>query len=296
MVEKLKQLAREPLIHFLLIGAAIYALYGFYSGGGDDVDERMVTVTSGEIQSLADQFTRLWNRPPTEEELSGALRAHVRTQILYREAVAMGLDDGDMVIERRLAQKVEMLAQGLSTPSEPSDEVLAEWYAANPDPFRQPDRYSLRQIFFDPDKREASTLDDARAVLEELNGMEELPGNYNSYGDRFMLQSYYPNRSVLQLRKLFGGGFVDDVIQLEPGRWHGPVLSGYGAHLVFISAVFIAPQPDLDEVRDLVQEAWTAEQISEISERFIDGLVSRYEVIVEETEVPITVPGGNASQ
>ena len=295
LIEKLKRLAREPLIHFLLIAGGIYALYGIYSGGEDSDNERTVTVTSGEIQALTDQWTRLWNRPPTREELTGVIRDHVRTQILYREAVAMGLDDGDTVIERRLAQKVELLAQGLITPEDPSDEELKDWYAANSDRFKQPDLYTVTHIFFDPDKREETTLDDAKAALDELNALDELPAGYSGYGDRFMLQNYYPSRSELELRKLFGSGFVERVVELQPGIWHGPVLSGYGTHLVMVNDIMLAPQPIYQGIEEQLKEAWMAEQITELSERFINTLISRYEIVVEETEVPITVPGSGTT-
>ena len=158
---------------------------------------------------------RAYRRPPTEEELAGLLRDHIRTRILYREAVAMGLDQGDLVIERRLAQRLEMLAQGLITPEDPTEEELVEWYEANVEAFKTPDVYTLRHVFFDPDKRGTATLEDAEAVLANLQAMDEVPERFAAYGDRFMLQSYYPARSEVELRKLFGGGFVERIERIE---------------------------------------------------------------------------------
>ena len=295
MSETLKRLAREPLVHFLVIGAAIYALYGVYAGGVDEGNERTVTVTASEIQSLTDRWTRLWSRPPTNEELAGVIRDHVRTQILYREAVAMGLDDGDTIIERRLAQKLELLATSLITPKEPSDEQLIAWYAENAERFKEPDLYTITHIFFDPDKREETTLDDAKATLDTLHTLDELSASYSDYGDWFMLQNYYPSRSALELRKLFGSGFVEQIVKLEPGVWHGPVLSGFGTHLVLINNVTLAPEPAFDDIKEQLKEEWMAEQVAEISEVFIDNLISRYEIVVEETEVLITSTGGSAA-
>lgn len=296
MFDKLKKLAREPLVHFLLIGAGIYGFYGLFTDGDEGGNERTVTVTAGDIQALSSQWTRLWQRPPTEEELAGVIRNRVREQILYREAVAMGLDVGDTVIERRLAQKVELLARGLITPEEPPDEALKTWYAANLAKFKPPDRYTITHIFFDPDKRGDTTLDDATAVLKEIKALDEPPSTYGDYGDRFMLQNYYPGRSEVELRKLFGSGFVQQVIQLEPGVWHGPVLSGYGTHLVLVNDVVRPPSPTYDDVSARVKERWAAEQVEELSERFIDNLISRYEIVVEGTEVAMTVPGREAAQ
>lgn len=289
MIERLKQLSREPLIHFLLIGVGIYALYGLVATGDDADDERTVIISAGEIRTLADQWTRLWNRSPTEEELAGAIRDQARVKILYREAIAMGLDDGDTVIERRLAQKVEMLARSLITPEEPTDEVLRAWYAEYPDAFKQPDLYSVAHIFFDQDKRAAAALDDARAALEKLNTLDEVPADFPEYGDRFMLDFYFPRSSEHELNRLFGAGFVEQVVGLEPDTWHGPIQSGYGTHLVLITEVLLSPAPPFDEVRPQIKERWTSEQIDELSERFINGLVSRYEIDIEAAEVPVTV-------
>ena len=290
MLDKLKQVIREPLFHFLLIGVAIYAFYGIYAGESASDNERVVTVTAGEIQSLASQWRRVWSRAPTEEELVGIVRDHVRIQILYREAIAMGLDKGDTVIERRMAQKLELLAQGLMTPKDPSDAVLNEWYIANSDRYQQPDRYTITHVFFDPDKRHENAFGDAKAVLEELNSMSGRPADYSAYGDRLLLQSVYSNRSESELGSLFGNGFAENVVGLEIGIWHGPVLSGYGTHLVMINNVTLAPQPEYEKIRERLKRDWMSEQATELSERFIDGLKSRYEVVVEDAEVPMTIP------
>ena len=281
---------KDPLIHFLLIGACIYGAYGLFAGEAADDEARTVTLTQGDIQALTDQWTRLWNRPPTEQELAGVMRNHVRTQILYREAKAMGLERGDTVIERRLAQKVELLSRGLVTPPEPSDEQLASWYAQNGEQFRQADSYTLNQVFFDPDQRGDATLDDARTTLATLQALGELPEALDGYGDSSMLQNYYPGRTELEIRKTFGSGFAEQVITLEPRQWHGPILSGFGAHLVYIDSVTRAAQPELADIREQVSEAWMLEQVNTLSEQFIDELLSRYEIVVEETSVAMTVP------
>jgi peptidyl-prolyl cis-trans isomerase C len=296
LFEKLRQLVREPLVHFLLIGAGIYVLYGMFGAGTDENDERTVTVTSGNIQALSDQWRRTWNRPPTEEELANIVRNFARMKVLHREALAMGLDKGDTVIERRLAQKVEFLAKGLITPEEPSDEILIDRYTENQDRFKQPDLYTITQIFFDPDKRGRTTDRDAKAMLDELVALDKLPSNISEHGDRLMLENYYPSVTLLELDKRFGPGFAEEIVKLQPGSWQGPVRSGFGIHLVLVNDVVIFPPPAFEDIKEQLIEEWMTEQINELSERFIDGLISRYEVIVEETEVPISIPGSGASQ
>jgi hypothetical protein len=284
------RLLRDPLVHFLLIGAAIYAAYGLLDPAAEAEDAATITVSQGEIKSITEQWTRLWNRPPTEAELAGALRTHVRTRILYKEALSMGLDRNDQVIERRLAQKIELLSRSLVVPEPPSDEVLAAWYAENPDQFRAADTYTLSQVFFDPDLRGDSTSADAAAALATLQAMDAVPEDLSAYGDRGIVGSYYAGRDETQLSRVFGGGFVKQLVQLGPGRWHGPVLSGYGTHLVYVHHVVKAEPPALADIREQVQEAWMLEQVEERSAAFIDELIERYDVVVEATEVPLTVP------
>lgn len=296
MFARLRKLAGEPLVHFLLIGAGIYAVYGALSTGEADNDERTVTVAAGEIQALTDQWIRSMSRPPTEDELDSIIQRHVRVQILYREALAMGMDKGDVVIERRLAQKVEMLAQGLMTPEEPSEEELIAWYAENSDRFKRPDLYTITQIFFDPDKRGAATLDDARAAIDKLNALDRLPPDFSDYGDRLMLESYYVNVSTLELSKLFGMAFAKQIVELELGVWQGPVLSGYGTHVVRVSDEVLVPLPAIDDVKQQITEEWMARQVNNLSERFIEKLISRYEVIIEEADVQALIPGNGVSQ
>jgi len=295
-LDRLKNLAREPLVHFLLIGVGIYAAYGIFGAGEEAGDERRITVTARDIEELTDHWMRLWQRPPTEEELADVVRDHVRTRILYREAVAMGLDQGDLVIERRLAQKVELLAQGLITPEDPTDEELRAWYDANQGDFKQPDLYTVTHVFFDPDRREETILEDAEAALAKLSALDVVPEDFANYGDRFMLQNFYPGRTEHELRNLFGGGFVERIITLEPDRWHGPVLSGYGTHLVHISDIVRPPVAAFETAKPQIREQWLKAKIDELSDKFIDNLIARYEIEVEEVEVPITVPEAGASQ
>ena len=292
MSEKLSKLVREPLVHFLVLGGLIYLAYGWLGADDEGPDENTISITSADVQMLTDQWTRLWQRPPTEEELQGVIRDWVRTQVLYKEAIAMGLDQGDLVIERRLAQKLELLAKGLITPEEPTDDVLMAWYEKNIDDFTDPTLYTMTQVFFDPDQRDAATIEEADATLAELRAMDEIPADLSAYGDRFlMLQNYYPRRTELELRKAFGSGFTQQVIELEPGEWHGPVLSGYGTHLVYVSLVEVPESPAFADVRELVRDAWAAEQVEELSERFVEDIVARYNIEVEETEVALTIPG-----
>lgn len=293
MLKFLKKWAREPLLHFLIIGVGAYALVGWLAEGESQDAERAVIVTASDLNALADQWKKSWMRLPTEEEFTRLVNAHVREKVLYQEAMAMGLDTGDVAIERRLAQKVELLARSLNTPAEPSDEVLREWYARNSARFGQPDLYSVVQVFFDPEEREDAVLDDARAALVRLNDLAEIPDNFADFGDHAVQQSYLSQYSEVELRRMFGAQLVDEIVKLEPGAWHGPLVSGYGAHVVRVVDVMRTPIPPFEAIRGQVAEQWMAEQIETKSDRYVDELVSRYDVVIEDMQSPL--PGNGAT-
>jgi hypothetical protein len=138
-------------------------------------------------------------------------------------------------------------------------------------------------VFLDPDKREETTLDDAAELLVQLQATGEPDSEALKAGDRFMLQSYYPQKSELDIRRQFGSGFSAAVMELERGRWHGPVLSGYGTHLVYVYTLEVAPPPVFEDVRTDVFESWQEEQQEEFNTQYFESLKSRYEVVIEET-------------
>ncbi len=288
-------MVREPLFHFLLIGFGIYGLYGIAGDEDAGALERTVTVTAGQIRVLTDRWQQQWKRAPTEAELAGMLRDHVRVQVLHREALAMELDVGDVVIQRRLAQKVERMARGLSTPDEPSEDELRAWHAENLDRFKQPDLYSLTHVYFSPDERGRSATEDARAALVKLNALEASASDHRSFGDRFMLQDQYRNVSEAEIRNLFGSVFARALIELEPGPWYGPIRSGYGLHLVRLDQVILSPTPSFSVIRAKLREAWTKQKIEAQGESFIEALMARYEIIIEEADSPISSAGRRAA-
>jgi len=295
LIEKIKKWAKEPLLHFLIIGAGAYALSGLLAGGGSQDNERAIVVSASDMNALVDQWQRAWMRPPTEDELAHLVRSHVRVKVLYKEALAMGLDAGDKAIEQRLAQKVEMLARNLSTPAEPTEEVLRTWYSENSNAFKQPDLYSIAHVFFDPERRKDATQNDARAALEQLNALSEVPSDFADYGDSSTQQNYLAQYGELELRRVFGSQLVDEIVKLQPGRWHGPFPSGYGTHLLWVNEVVRFPAPGFEEVRGQAAEQWMAEQIDEMSERYVDELASRYEVVVETRQLPAATAGEGAT-
>ena len=181
-----------------------------------------------------------------------------------------------------MAQRLEFLTSDLARLVEPDEAELQQYLQDNVEQFRAPDLISFVQVFFDPDARGDTTLDDANEALEELKtaGVPD-PENLQA-GDSFMLPSYFGSATELEVRKRLGGGFTESLIALEPGVWHGPVLSGFGVHLVYVFEKVQAPEPILVDIRQQVLEAWQREQMDSFNKKFYEGLKDRYTVIVEE--------------
>ncbi len=278
---KFFKLLKEPLFLFLVTGTMLYFTYTSFNNYLNR-DENIVIVTSGEISLLEQTWQSRWNRPPTPEEKQGLIDGYIKEMVLYKTAVEMGLDKDDPVTRRILVQKLEFLGADLIRPPQPSEQELIAFFEKNEEQYIPPEMITMTHIFFDPDKREDETLSDADKALQELASKAEFDGDLSAYGDAFMLQSYYPNRSELDIRKLFGGGFTESVFQLEAGKWHGPVLSGYGTHLVYIHDHQKNELPAFDKVREKVKEDWMADMQKKLNDKYIDGLMARYEIIIED--------------
>jgi hypothetical protein len=278
------KLLREPLMHFLVIGAAIYLLYGMFAEPVMDETDKTIVVSAGEIEWMQGSWQKRWNRPPTEKELDGLIQQYIRETVLYREALTMGLNQHDQVIRRRLAQKLEFLARDLVALTPPTGEELQVYFAENRDRYQEPVRYTFTQVFIDPDKRGDATLAHAEAIKATLIAKGDALEDPGAMGDDFMLPNYYPEKDPIEIRKYFGNGFAESLVELSPGTWHGPVLSGYGVHLVYVSSFSEPPAPVFEELRERVVQDWKSEQGEELNEKFYASLRERYTVVIEEPE------------
>ena len=278
------KILKEPLVQFLLIGACIYTAYALFGAPDSAAEEQTIYISEARISSLSIAWEKRWNRPPTEDELVGLVRAYLREDILYREALAMGLDVDDHIIRRRLAQKLEFLTNDLVQLQEPAEGELEAFFAKNIEQFESPDLITFVQVFFNPDKRGDATLGDAAATLERLQAESEPPPTTLEAGDRLLLSNFYANASEFDIRRSMGSGFAEAVMALEPGKWHGPVLSGFGTHLVYVFEFTQAPPPELDDVRDAVMPEWQRAETEQFNIEFLDSLKARYEVVIEAPE------------
>jgi hypothetical protein len=277
----MRKLLKEPLLHFLLLGACLFALF-HWAGSRDDQRERdEIVVTPGRIESLGRIFEKTWQRPPTERELDGLIREHVREEIMYREALALGLDRDDTIVRRRLRQKIEFLSEDIMALPEPSDEELAAYLQEHPESFRLEARLTFQHVYLNADRRGGALYADAQSLLDELREQEG-DAAVSDLGDAFLLGRQFEEASEREIGRTFGQDFVAPLMKAPTQEWHGPVASGYGIHLVYVSERIDSRAPALEEVRDVVEREWSAAKRKEANEAFYEALRERYTVTIEK--------------
>jgi hypothetical protein len=270
---------REPLLHFLLIGAALLAAdAALRPAVRADRGSKQIQLGEGDLSQLALAFQAQWRRPPTPEELAGLIEDRIREEILYREALAMGLDRDDSIVRRRMAQKMEFLAEDVAAAREPGPDELRAWYAARRGEFAQPPRVSFRHAYFSPDRRGERARSDAADALATLAGQPE--DSPLAAADPFPFQDYYGDRTTELLARDFGPGFAQAVAKLAPGSWQGPIESGYGWHLVFVGSLVPGRTPDFEEIESDVKAAWLADQKERAWRKAYDEMRAKYIVLL----------------
>jgi hypothetical protein len=277
---KLKRWLREPLLHFLLLGAVLFGAYAWTHRGSATQSSKRIDLTLDDLRQLDVYFESQWHRPPSPQEFSALVEAKVREEILYREALAMGLDKEDTIVKRRMAQKMQFLAEDVADAHEPSNAELKAWYQKNGDKFALPSRATFRHLYFSPDQRGQRAHDDAVKVLAEIAGKPEDSKVAVALGDPFMFQDYYGDRSPEQLAKEFGPQFATAIYKLKPGSWQGPIESGYGWHLVFIDSFTPGRVPAFEEVEPDVKTAWLADQREQAWRKAYDTMRAKYSVFL----------------
>lgn len=267
---------KDPLTHFTIIGLSLFALFVFLDRGS--TAESDIVVSLAQQRQIEAAFTRIWRRPPNSAEAKGLIDDWVREELASREAVALGLDDKDLVIRRRLRQKYESLMEQIDSADEPSDETLRDWYAARADNYRREAKYTLQQQFFSTDRRTDPSAD-AAAALPRLAG--EPAATPVEVGDPVALPRTLGNTSKRQLADRLGPAFSEAVAQQPLGRWSGPVPSAYGYHLVFVESAEAEQDPAWRTIRDVVMRDWRAEQLRTARETRYSELLKRYKVVIE---------------
>jgi hypothetical protein len=279
----MKHLLKEPLLHFLLLGAGLFFAYSLMSTGGGSSEPGRIIVTHGQIASMAEVFARAWQRPPSPDEMAGLVRERVREEVYYREAMALGLQKDDTVIRRRLRQKMEFVSDDIAAQAEPTDAELSAYLQAHPESFGVEQRFTFRQVYLDPQKRGDHLALDTTRLLAKLN---QASGEADpaAQGDPFVLEHAFSDVPGSEVAKQFGKDFAGKLGKLQAGDWQGPLESGYGVHLVRVTESTEASVPALAEVRDEVRREWGNARRLETNEKIYQQLLKHYAVSIEPAE------------
>jgi hypothetical protein len=273
------RLLREPLLQFLVLGAMLFALYGLAGKRGAEAPEKIV-VSASRVANLGDGFARTWQRLPNEQELHGLIEDYVRDEVFYREGRAAGMDRDDVIIRRRVRQKMEFLADEMSVP-EPSDEQLAAYLASNAERFRVEDRLTFHQVFLSATRR-ANTIDSDSKQLASILARADGTVDAAVLGDPFLLGEEFRDVSPSKVTSIFGESFAKQISVAKKGGWQGPISSSFGQHFVFISERVSGNLPPLDAVRPAVHREWANARRLEAEQQLYASLRNRYEIVVEE--------------
>jgi peptidyl-prolyl cis-trans isomerase C len=276
------QWLREPLVQFLLIGVALFLISGALNRGTSQRARGYdIALTMDDLRQVHNTFRAQWEREPSPEEMRGLVEQRIREEILYREALQLGLDKDDVIIRRRLAQKMQFLSEDVSAAYEPKSEELKLWYEKNSQRFSLPATITFRHLYFSPDRRGRNARQAAVNTLATIASQPE-DSKTADLADPFMFQNYYRGRSADQLTKEFGTSFAQAVLQLKPGSWQGPIESGYGWHLIWIESITPGRIPNFEEVERDVKTAWLADQKAQQWQKAYDKMRTKYQVLLPE--------------
>lgn len=285
---RLRRIAREPLLQFLVAGAALFGADHAMRSASEDADPKRIEVTQNEVRQLSVAWLAQGRPAPTPAQLKGLVDQKVAMEILVREAKDLGLDRDDEVIKRRLAQKMDFLFEDAAKAREPTEAELRDWFSNNADRFAEPPRIDFHHLYFALDR--GRTDKDVAAIKVRIDGRKDDDATAEiAAADQFMFQDVYTDTTPDQIAKTFGPGFAKAVFSLPKGGWQGPIASGYGWHLVYVDALVPAALPKFEAVEPQVKTAWLDEQTQTLKRKTFDELKSRYTVVTPPLDDPSLV-------
>ncbi len=280
---------RDPLIHFLVIGGMLFAAYGLLSPDGND--PKSIAVTRNALLNFAQYRANTFNfdlfdqglDELTTTERQALVDEYVREEALYREALALGLDQGDYIIRQRLIQRLELLLEDNNETTDVDPDELIEFYTQFNDDYWEPAVYTFTHVFFNAELRgEAGAHEAAFEALVKLNEQSVPFSGALGFGDRPLYFQNYVERTRDFIEANLGQDLISLLDDIEPSKlkWRGPVRSPYGWHLILLTAREEAWLPSLEEIEDRVREDHRRTQKEQVQRRQLDQVVNSYEVNV----------------
>jgi peptidyl-prolyl cis-trans isomerase C len=283
--------SREPLLHFAVLGAAIFGVHAWMRPSPAVDARQVIDVPAGQVRRLADVWRRQWQRPPSEEELRAVVEQHVREEILYRQALALGLEKGDSMIRQRLAQKVQFLFEDIAELVEPDEATLRRFFEERAATWVEPPDLTFSHVYFSRERRGPAADADATRALATL---ARHPHAAPELGDPFVLPFQFTRASTVDVASQFGEDFAAALRDAPLGAWHGPLASAYGVHLVLVTARTDGRRPDLAEIRTRVLHDYRRTKREEANRGLLEGLRAGYRIVVDEEAIEAAAADGVA--
>ena len=281
MKNNFSKLFKSPLIYFFVLGFVVFGLHSFLNRAKqDDKDPFTVEVTSADIEWIRSSWEARMKRQPTQQELQGLISRFIRDEILHREALAMDLDDRDLVIQRRLVQKLTFVFEDLAESVEPTDEELKKYMQEKQDNYRIPEMITFTHVYFNPDKRK-DVVKDVETVLSRLKSAETPPEEADSLGDVIMIDSTFRKKSPDEVARTFGDQFAEQLFSAGQMGWQGPIVSTFGLHLVYIKERIASEMPEFEDIREDVKNDFMYNRKKQVTDGAYNAVKSRYTILVE---------------
>ena len=275
----MRNLIKEPLIQFLLFGLILTGLYAWYGSTTQSRNQLAeIKLENSDLERLSAQWQQQMGRAPASNELAGIVQQYIKQRIYYLEAKRLGLHVDDIIIQRRLAQKLEFLAQNYHT-DQAESVPLEIWFNSSKDCYKIPESVSYKHIYFSVDSRGEVSVNDAIDVLNKLrSSTSDVRGD--KFGDQFPFEKTFLNSTRLEVINLMGEDFADAVFNMAVGEWGGPIRSAYGWHLVYIDEYKQEQVPTLQAVHEEVLSDWKLAKAHEAATQFYIDLYDKYSVQV----------------
>ncbi len=283
----MKNILHEPLVHFTLAGALIFTAYALLDS--PPPPSSAIVISQGNIEQLISGFSNTWQRRPTAQETEELLREHIREEVYYREAMALGLDRDDSVIRRRLRQKMEFLSADLADAQQPDEATLQGYLLAHGEQYRSSNVYSFEQVFLSAKQPAAQLQQQAEQLLAQLNRADS-GVSAAELGERSLLPQAITDADQQAVAAQFGQAFAESLASLPVQQWQGPLTSAYGMHLVRLTRRGEGQLPALAAIRPAVERDWRNEQQRRVNEEQFRQLLARYPVSIEGADAASIVP------
>jgi len=274
MPERLSKIIREPVSLFLMIGFLVFGLRSLIPDDGPGKQQE-IFISEMQIEQMATEFASTWLRPPTETELQNLIENLIRDEVYYREALALGLDRNDQVIQNRLRQKLELLMDNMASVNVPTEQMLISYLESHPEDFRTEYSVSFTQVYFNPENH-GDPEAEARKALEALRAGTDP----RELGDMTLTGYDFQDYRKSDVARQFGPRFSDQLATARQGEWTDPLFSGLGVHLVRIDEMDEGDLPELSEIRPLVEREWRAARKQELKDAAYASLLENYRVTV----------------